>query len=188
MCEFLYAQVGDGQQTDSSSQPHRHTTLGGTLMTPPPVPDAAAGEAVFMAELRRLKEWSGLSYRELERAAASAGEALPYSTAATMLRRDRLPREAVLVAFAVACGLDAEATGRWVAARRELAMGPRSPQPPRPAVVRHPVRLRLRLAVVGAAAAAAVLLGAGAAVIGTGDVQEEQTVRTVETVEGAQLP
>ncbi|MFE0102046.1 helix-turn-helix domain-containing protein [Streptomyces sp. NPDC059009] len=180
---------------DGSSHPHRHTALGGTLMTPPPVPNPAAGEAEFMAELRRLKEWSGLSYRELERAAASAGEVLPYSTAATMLRRDRLPREAVLVAFAVACGLDADATGRWVAARRELAMGPR---PPRPTVVERPVRHRprprlsplprLRLAAVGAVAAVAVLLGAGAAVIGTGDTQEEQTVRTVETVGSAQLP
>ncbi|MDG4858125.1 hypothetical protein P8605_08160, partial [Streptomyces sp. T-3] len=78
-----------------------------------------------MTELRRLKAWSGLSYRELERAAARAGEVLPYSTAATMLRRDRLPREALLVAFVVACGLDAYGTRRWVAARRELAVGAR---------------------------------------------------------------
>ncbi|NEA00807.1 hypothetical protein G3I28_15960, partial [Streptomyces sp. SID10116] len=78
-------------------------------LTPPAPPHAAspAAEAAFMAELRRLKAWSGLSYREVERAAAAAGEVLPYSTAATMLRKDRLPREAVLVAYLVACGVDA---------------------------------------------------------------------------------
>ncbi|MYY80320.1 hypothetical protein GT044_03375, partial [Streptomyces sp. SID335] len=95
-------------------------------LTPPAPPHAAspAAEAAFMAELRRLKAWSGLSYREVERAAAAAGEVLPYSTAATMLRKDRLPREAVLVAYLVACGVDADDTRRWVAARRELAAGP----------------------------------------------------------------
>ncbi|NNN30956.1 hypothetical protein HLK59_11360 [Streptomyces sp. S3(2020)] len=129
-----------------------------------------------MAELRRLKAWSGLSYRELERAAAAAGEVLPYSTAATMLRRDRLPREAVLVAFLVACGLGAEDTRRWVAARRELAMGARPlPAPaPQPSVRRRPPRLLL--AVVGAAAALSFLAGVGVTAIGTLTVQEEQTV------------
>ncbi|MEU6674074.1 hypothetical protein [Streptomyces sp. NPDC046925] len=159
-------------------------------MTPPPVPPRTTDTPAFMAELRRLKAWSGLSYRELERAAATAGEVLPYSTAATMLRRDRLPRETVLVAFVVACGLDAEDTRRWVAARRELAMGARPPvtipapvtpsapvTPPAPAaellVRRH--RPRLRLALLGAATAVAVLVGAGAAAVGATNVQEEQT-------------
>ncbi len=148
-------------------------------MTPPPVPTPSAGEAAFMAELRRLKAWSGLSYRELERAAAAAGEALPYSTAATMLRRDRLPREAVLVAFLVACGLDAVDTRPWVAARRELAMGARPlPTPaPQPPIRRR--RPRLLPAVVGAAAALAFLAGVSATAIGTVTVQEEQTVDVV---------
>jgi hypothetical protein len=145
-------------------------------MTPPPEPTPAAGEAAFMAELRRLKAWSGLSYRELERAAAAAGEVLPYSTAATMLRRDRLPREAVLVAFVIACGLEADDTRRWVAARRELAMGaePLTAPAPEPPARRH--RPRLRLAVVAVAAAITVLAGAGASAIGGATVEEEQTV------------
>ncbi|MGW7206713.1 hypothetical protein [Streptomyces sp. NPDC054837] len=145
-------------------------------MTPPPVPTPTAGEAAFMAELRRLKAWSGLSYRELERAAHAAGEVLPYSTAATMLRRDRLPREAVLVAFLIACGLGAEDTRQWVAARRELAMGARpfpSPAPQPPVRRGRPRRL---LAVVGAATAVAFLAGVSATAIGTLTVQEEQTV------------
>ncbi|WP_030670692.1 hypothetical protein [Streptomyces sp. NRRL B-1347] len=143
-------------------------------MTSPPVPTHTAGEAAFMSELRRLKAWSGLSYRELERAAAAAGEVLPYSTAATMLRRDRLPREAVLVAFVVACGLDADDTRRWVTARRELAMGarpPAAPVPERPVRRRRP---RLRLAAVGVVTAA--LCMGGATAIATTTVQEEQTV------------
>lgn len=145
-------------------------------MTPPPVPTPTAGEVAFMAELRRLKAWSGLSYRELERAAHAAGEVLPYSTAATMLRRDRLPREAVLVAFLIACGLGAEDTRLWVAARRELAMGARpSPAPaPQPPVRRS--RPRRLLAVVGAATAVAFMAGVGTTAIGTLSVQEEQTV------------
>ncbi|QEU89604.1 hypothetical protein [Streptomyces kanamyceticus] len=146
-------------------------------MTPPPVPEGAAGEAAFMAELRRLKAWSGLSYRELERAAATAGEVLPYSTAATMLGRDRLPRKALLVAFVVACGLDADDTRQWVAARRELAVGaPVVRVAVRPARRRGP---RLRLAVVGVAAAFAVLIGAGAATLGTTTVEEERTAVSV---------
>ncbi len=133
-----------------------------------------------MAELRRLKAWSGRSYRELERAAAAAGEVLPYSTAATMLRRDRLPREAVLVAYLVACGLGVDDIRRWVAARRELVA---SPRPPAPAAERPlpPVRdgrqrqwKRPRLAVVGLAAAVALLVGGSVAATGATTVQEEQ--------------
>ncbi|MEV2256273.1 hypothetical protein AB0I94_37985 [Streptomyces sp. NPDC050147] len=161
-------------------------------MTPPPVPPRTVETPTFMAELRRLKAWSGLSYRELERAAAAAGEVLPYSTAATMLRRDRLPRETVLVAFVVACGLDADETRRWVAARRELAMGAQSSAPPVTPVApvtpatpaaEAPVqrrRPRLRLAVVGAATAVAVLVGAGAAALGTTTVQEEQVEVSIQ--------
>ncbi|MGW0908603.1 helix-turn-helix domain-containing protein [Streptomyces sp. NPDC002853] len=172
-------------------------------MTPPPVPPHTAETPAFMAELRRLKAWSGLSYRELERAAATAGEVLPYSTAATMLRRDSLPREAVLVAFVVACGLDADATRRWVAARRELAMGaqpsvtpvvsappvlpvlpvlPVTPAVPVTPAAEPPVqrrRPRLRLAAVGVATAVAVLVGAGAAV-GSTDVQEEKAEMSIQ--------
>ncbi|MFJ2770815.1 hypothetical protein [Streptomyces sp. NPDC087300] len=150
-------------------------------MTPPPTPTPTAGEAAFMAELRRLKAWSGLSYRELERAATAAGEVLPYSTAATMLGRDRLPREALLVAFVVACGLGADDTRRWVSVRRELAVGAAAP----PAVERaRPPRRRLprlRLAVVGIAAACALLVGAGAATLATSTVEEEQAVGSAQT-------
>src|SRR5690606_22321811 len=89
-------------------------------ITPPPSPEAATDEAAFMAGLRRLKDWSGLSFRQLERRASAAGDVLPYSTASTMLGRDRLPREELLVAFVRACGLGGVDVLRWGSVRAEV--------------------------------------------------------------------
>ncbi|WP_157251441.1 hypothetical protein [Nonomuraea typhae] len=113
--------------------------------TPPPSPPAAAGEAAFMAGLRDLKTWSGFSFRQLERRAAAAGEALPSSTAASMLGRDRVPRAALLAVFTRACGLDEEQVGQWVTARERIFF---PPPPPRAAWWRP-----VALAVVAMAAA-----------------------------------
>ncbi|TDE22922.1 hypothetical protein E1295_45950, partial [Nonomuraea mesophila] len=87
--------------------------------TPPPPP--VTGEAAFMQELRRLKAWSGQSFRQLERRASAAGDVLPSSTASTMLGRNRLPRHEVLVAFVRACGLDEEQARAWADARAAIA-------------------------------------------------------------------
>ncbi|MDO0937557.1 hypothetical protein QQY66_39695 [Streptomyces sp. DG2A-72] len=57
---------------------------------PPAPPDTDA--VAFVAALRHLKAWSGLSYRQLERRATQAGHTLPCSTAATMLGRDPLQK------------------------------------------------------------------------------------------------
>lgn len=95
------------------------------MTTPPPAPvdtDAAA----FVAALRRLKAWSGLSYRRLEGRAAEAGHTLPYSTAATMLGRDRLPRAELVAAFVAACGVRAEEAEAWLDARMAIACGGRT--------------------------------------------------------------
>ncbi|QXJ22169.1 XRE family transcriptional regulator [Actinomadura graeca] len=75
-------------------------------------------------ELRRLKAWSGLSYRELERRAQSTGHPLPHTTIAAMLSasRPRLPRDEQIEAFTRACGCDDEQVAAWVAARRRIAM------------------------------------------------------------------
>ncbi|MFI9561366.1 hypothetical protein [Nonomuraea endophytica] len=78
--------------------------------------------AEFMSGLRRLKAWSGRSYREIQAQAERAGHALPYSTAAGMLKRATLPREQVVEAFARGCGLGAEQASAWVAARKRVAM------------------------------------------------------------------
>ncbi|GII63740.1 hypothetical protein Skr01_38250 [Sphaerisporangium krabiense] len=72
--------------------------------------------------LRRLRAWSGLTYRQLSRRAADAGRTLPHNTLAAALGRDGLPREELLSAFAFACGLDDKQVTTWITARRRLAM------------------------------------------------------------------
>ena len=89
--------------------------------TPPTSPAAATDETAFVAELRRLKTWSGLSFRQLERTATDSGDVLPYSTAATMLNKNRLPRAEVVAAFVRACGV-ADARP-WLHARTRIADG-----------------------------------------------------------------
>ncbi|NGN63454.1 hypothetical protein G5C51_05990 [Streptomyces sp. A7024] len=120
-------------------------------VVPPPEPPATADEAEFMASLRRLKTWSGRSYRQLERAASAAGEWLPSSTAASMLTRQTLPREELLWAYVRACGLAEEPAEAWLAARTRTALGD-------DACVRTLPR-RLRVSVAAAAALAALALG-----------------------------
>ncbi|MEV1083535.1 hypothetical protein AB0I98_35860 [Streptomyces sp. NPDC050211] len=88
---------------------------------PPTPPDTDA--AAFVAALRRLKAWSGLSYRRLERRAADAGHTLPYSTAATMLGRERLPRAELVAAFVAACGVRGAEAEAWLDARSRIACG-----------------------------------------------------------------
>ncbi|MDX3642157.1 hypothetical protein [Streptomyces sp. MB09-02B] len=101
---------------------------------PPTPPDTDA--VAFVAALRRLKAWSGLSYRQLERRAVQAGHTLPYSTAATMLGRDRLPREELVAAFLAACGVRADEAEAWLDARVTIACGP----PPAETTPRRPPR------------------------------------------------
>ncbi|MFF5364022.1 hypothetical protein ACFY4I_32345 [Streptomyces scabiei] len=93
------------------------------MTTAPPTPPDT-DPAAFVAGLRRLKAWSGLSYRRLERRAAEAGHVLPHSTAATMLGRERLPREEPVAAFVAACGLRGAEAEAWTDARRRIACGP----------------------------------------------------------------
>lgn len=132
--------------------------------TPPPPPPAATDAAAFVAELRRLKTWSDLSFRQLERRATAGGDTLPYSTAATMLSKDRLPRAEVVAAFVKACGVpDA---GPWLVARARVADGTAATPasavaaatPVRQDAPRAP-RFRWRRAVVAAAALVAAFAG-----------------------------
>jgi len=104
------------------------------MTTAPPTPPDT-DPAAFVAGLRRLKAWSGLSYRRLERAAAEAGHSLPYSTAASMLGRERLPREELVAAFVAACGVRGAEAEAWLDARTDIACGP----PPAPTPVPVPV-------------------------------------------------
>ena len=145
-------------------------------ITQPPSPTAATDEAAFVAELRRLKSWSGLSFRQLERHAAALGETLPYSTVATMLGRNRLPREELLVTFVKACGLDEHEAQRWATVRATIAYGIPETSTSTP----RRLRSRWRQAIV---AAAVVLAFVGGAALAGGSVNE--TIDEQETVVGA---
>ncbi|WP_371100538.1 helix-turn-helix domain-containing protein [Streptomyces sp. PU_AKi4] len=76
----------------------------------------------YVALLRRLKEHSGLTYRQLEQRAAERDEVLARSTLADTLRRDALPRAEVVAALARACGAGDDVP-EWIAARERLAAG-----------------------------------------------------------------
>lgn len=77
--------------------------------------------AEFIAAMRRLKERSGLTYRQLEERAAENGEVLARSTVADVLRGRTVPRPALLTAFVRACG-EQEHLGEWLRVR-ERAVG-----------------------------------------------------------------
>lgn len=85
-------------------------------------PYAAEDAAGFVESMRRLKELSGMTFRELEEQAGRNGDVLARSTLADVLRRDRLPRPDVLAAFVRACG-DGQRVGDWLDARERIAEG-----------------------------------------------------------------
>lgn len=162
---------------------------------PPTPPDTDA--AAFVAALRRLKAWSGLSYRRLERRAADAGHTLPYSTAATMLGRERLPRAELVAAFVAACGVRGAEAEAWLDARSRIACGavdagssagraavvtPARSGPMETLPVRRP-RLRPRRWVpVAAAVLLTALLGGALASGGLTDDEEIRQSRTAYDV------
>ncbi|MFD3827170.1 RICIN domain-containing protein [Streptomyces sp. NPDC058625] len=84
------------------------------------LPYEAQDSAGFVATMQRLKELSGLTYRELEERAALRGDVLARSTIADVLRRTSLPRPEVLAAFVHACG-DGERLDAWLATREKIA-------------------------------------------------------------------
>ncbi|MGW0706631.1 helix-turn-helix domain-containing protein [Streptomyces sp. NPDC002643] len=86
-------------------------------------PATARTPAAYIALLRRLKEQSGLTYRQLEQKAAERGDVLARSTLADVLRRDGLPRPEVVTALVRACGVGREGEAVWLEARERLAAG-----------------------------------------------------------------
>ncbi|WP_328708886.1 NB-ARC domain-containing protein [Microbispora hainanensis] len=74
--------------------------------------------AEFVAALRQLKEWVGLTYRQIALRAQENGDHLARSTIAAALERDRLPRQRVVTAMVRACGEDPRP---WIEARRRIA-------------------------------------------------------------------
>ncbi|MEU8034816.1 XRE family transcriptional regulator [Streptomyces sp. NPDC049099] len=94
-----------------------------------PQPDRPRSAEEYVAALRALRIWSGLSYRQLEGKAAARGDTLASSTMATALGRATLPREPFVAAFTRACGLSEAEVQRWLDARRRLAMAQQPPGP-----------------------------------------------------------
>ncbi|MFD4764410.1 hypothetical protein ACFWOJ_38050 [Streptomyces sp. NPDC058439] len=74
-------------------------------MEPAPQPQSVTTSAEFVAMLRQLRRWAGLSLWDLERRAASAGGALPRATVSGALNRTELPREEFVAAYVRACGI-----------------------------------------------------------------------------------
>ncbi|GGU11848.1 helix-turn-helix domain-containing protein [Streptomyces lateritius] len=99
-------------------------------MEPAPQPQSVTTSAEFIAMLRRLRRWAGLSLRDLERRAAVHGGALPRVTVSGVLNRTELPREEFVATYVRACGGDADSVGIWLAARRRLAASEPLPAPP----------------------------------------------------------
>ncbi|MDX2528807.1 hypothetical protein ACSCB1_14005 [Streptomyces europaeiscabiei] len=147
------------------------------MTTAPPTPPDT-DPAAFVAALRRLKAWSGLSYRRLERRATEAGHVLPHSTAATMLGRERLPREEPVAAFVAACGLRGAEAEAWTDARRRIACGPEE-VPAVCAVRPRRARPRRRAALAMAALSLTALLGGA---LTSGALTEDEEVRETRTV------
>ncbi|GAA2796331.1 helix-turn-helix transcriptional regulator [Saccharopolyspora taberi] len=120
-------------------------------------PQQARDAVEFTALLRRLKQRSGLTYRQLEGRAAERGEVLARSTLADVLEGKRLPRPELLAAFVRACGDDDVET--WLRARERIAAAVEEPAPARKSRV-LPVSVAAG-AVVVAVTAAWLLVSAG---------------------------
>ncbi|MGW4203918.1 helix-turn-helix domain-containing protein [Streptomyces sp. NPDC004726] len=86
-----------------------------------PDPEEARNAAEFVARLQALKDWSGLTYRELTSRADAVGEVLPRSTVANMLSRSTVPREELVAAFVRACGCGPGSMETWLRVRKELS-------------------------------------------------------------------
>ncbi|WP_419995997.1 hypothetical protein [Streptomyces boninensis] len=75
----------------------------------------------YVALLRDLKDFSGLTYRELAARAERAGDVLPRSTLAGLLGSARLPRGEPVAALVRACGGGPEEVAAWLRAHQRLA-------------------------------------------------------------------
>jgi hypothetical protein len=126
----------------------------------PPTPDDVHTSAELVSALRRLRVWSGLTYRQLEAEARNRGEVLPSSTIATALGRPTLPREQVVAALARACGLDEDQVRAWLAARTRIAVANEGAGPPALRDEEVPARRVPRRAVVGLVVIAVIGLAA----------------------------
>ena len=97
------------------------TSVGGGGNALPGPPAATASAAAFVRAMRALRQWTGLTYRQLQSRAQTVGDVLPHSTLAAVLGRNTLPREELLRAFVRACGGSEQSIEDWVTIRRSIA-------------------------------------------------------------------
>lgn len=104
---------------DAHAEAGRPVT-GPSLGSPPvPVPEKISSAAQLIGMMKQLRTWAGSpSFAELNK--RSGGFRLPPSTVSDMLRRQKLPRLELLLAFVRACGLDEEQSAVWEQAWREV--------------------------------------------------------------------
>jgi exopolysaccharide biosynthesis polyprenyl glycosylphosphotransferase len=93
---------------------------GPSLGLPPvPVPEEVTSAAQLISMMKLLRAWAGNpSFGELNK--RCGGFRLPPSTVSDMLRRQKLPRLELLLAFVRACGLDEEQAAVWEQAWHEV--------------------------------------------------------------------
>ncbi|MGW4201681.1 helix-turn-helix domain-containing protein [Streptomyces sp. NPDC004726] len=77
----------------------------------------------YVIALRGLRDWSGLTYRQLAERAEVHGESLPPSTLAAALHRVTVPRAELVAALVRAVGLDDAAVDCWLRARERAREG-----------------------------------------------------------------
>ncbi|WP_165947275.1 helix-turn-helix transcriptional regulator, partial [Micromonospora sp. 15K316] len=93
-------------------------------------PTTATSPEQYVTLLRRVRDQSGLAYREIARRAHRNGDVLPASTLATMLGRATLPRRDVVTALLRACDLPDDRLSAWLAAWGRLASARTTATPP----------------------------------------------------------
>jgi hypothetical protein len=93
-----------------------------------PQPDGVSDAAGFIALMRRLQRWSGLSLAELEARMGSAHVLLPEGLAG-MLGGSALPRREVVSAFISACGCVPEVQADWMRAYARVSGTSPAPSP-----------------------------------------------------------
>lgn len=92
-------------------------------------PSTATNPEQYVTLLRRVRDQSGLAYREIARRAQRNGDVLPASTLATMLGRPTLPRRELVSALLRACQVADDRVSAWLAAWGRLAAA-RATAPP----------------------------------------------------------
>lgn len=103
-------------------------------------PHAVSTPAELIRQMNRLKNRSGLTYRQIAARAQDAGDWLPRSTLADALTRHSLPREELLAAFVRACTRDEQTVQSWILARG--AVTAQVGQAPTPEAMRLPPSAR----------------------------------------------